>query len=202
MADSLRVECLHGADILPHIEAISRLRLEIFHDFPYLYNQSVELEQKYLSIIYANAEDSIAVLAFDGKELVGASLARALVHPWKTDGAEAIFSAQSYSAEKVYYLSDSVLRPAYRGQGLGVRFFKEREQYALSLNKFDYFCFCSVLRPEDHPLRPASYQPLAGFWHKRGYAPKEALQVKFSWQDVGSEAISEKTMQYWLKTCV
>jgi GNAT superfamily N-acetyltransferase len=92
-----------------------------------------------------------------------------------------------------------VLLPSYRGQGIGVRFFEEREAYARRLGRFDHCCFCAVERPADHPLRPADYVPLNGFWSKRGYMHQPQLGTEFSWRDIDENEESAKPMSFWMK---
>ena len=56
-----------------------------------------------------------------------------------------------------------------------------------------------MIRPADHPARPAGYAPLDGFWRKRGYAPVDGLTASFPWKDIGDEAETEKPMQFWMR---
>ena len=74
------------------------------------------------------------------------------------------------AAEDVFYCAESVLQERYRGQGVGHRFFDLREAHARALG-FSWSVFCAVIRPQQHPLRPAGYRPLDPFWRRRGYAP-------------------------------
>ena len=96
-----------------------------------------------------------------------------------------------------FYFGESILLPAYRGYGLGHRFFDQREAHARSFGTFTHTCFCAVQRPESHPAKPAGYRPLDEFWLKRGYKPVPGLQSTFSWPDVGESVATEKPMQYW-----
>ncbi len=92
----------------------------------------------------------------------------------------------------------SVLLPHYRGQGVGHAFFDYREAHAKA-HGYRISAFCGVMRPTDHPLRPANYQPLDPFWHKRGYRKADGLMAHFSWKDIGEADQTEKPMQFWLK---
>jgi hypothetical protein len=57
-----------------------------------------------------------------------------------------------------------------------------------------------VIRPTDHPLRPADYRPLDGFWQKRGYKRLEGLVTHFSWKEIGETKPSDKPMEFWMRT--
>jgi GNAT superfamily N-acetyltransferase len=93
-----------------------------------------------------------------------------------------------------------VLLPEYRGRGLGVRFFEEREAHARRLGRFEKICFCAVERPADHPRRPAGYVPLDAFWQRRGYRQQPDLRTSFVWQDLDEAHESPKPMVFWMKS--
>src|SRR5690606_21744902 len=104
-----------------------------------------------------------------------------------SDEFKAPFLAVGIDPQQVFYFGESVLSSSYRGRGLGVRFFEEREAYARRLGRFDWCAFCAVERPKDHPLRPAGYAPLDEFWGRRGYAQRADLRTMLAWQDIGEE---------------
>jgi GNAT superfamily N-acetyltransferase len=91
-----------------------------------------------------------------------------------------------------------VLLPAYRGQGMGHRFFDLREDHARGLGR-THCAFCGVLRPDDHPLRPDGYLPLDGFWRKRGYAPVDGAVAHFRWKDIDRTEETDHALQFWMR---
>src|SRR5690606_31626715 len=108
------------------------------------------------------------------------------------------FAEQGLDVADFFYFGESVLRSSYRGQGVGVRFFEEREAVAREQG-FDNCVFSAVIRTPDHPARPAGYQPLDGFWANRGYARLEGLTTSFSWRDIGDDSETQKPMEFWSK---
>jgi len=98
----------------------------------------------------------------------------------------------------IFYSAESVLLPAYRGQGVGHRFFDLRERHARALGRH-WSVFCSVIRPDDHPARPAGARSLEGFWRGRGYGPLPGVVATFRWRDVGNTAETAKPLQVWLR---
>jgi GNAT superfamily N-acetyltransferase len=192
----MRIERVSGAAFERHIPDLARLRIAVFREFPYLYDGTLEHEHEYLRT-YAGVPDSVIVLAIDGEQVVGASTGL----PMEAETAEVKrpFVAHGYDPARLFYFGESVLEPGYRGRGLGVRFFEEREAHARALARFDWTCFCAVERPADHPARPADYQPLDAFWRRRGYEKHPALRTTFSWREVGEQAPSPKPMAFWLK---
>ncbi len=97
-----------------------------------------------------------------------------------------------FDIASIFYCGELVLDPAYRGHGLGHRFFDLREAHARALGGFHSITFCAVVRPPDHPLRPAEYRPLDAFWRKRGYAPVDGLIASFSWKDIDQAGATNK----------
>ncbi|MDX1606216.1 MAG: GNAT family N-acetyltransferase [Candidatus Competibacterales bacterium] len=192
----VRLERHSGADLERHIPDLARLRIEVFREFPYLYAGDLDYEARYLQTYSASA-GSVVVLALDGDRAVGAATGLPLIH--ETDEFKRPFAEQGYPVERVFYFGESVLARPYRGQGIGVRFFHEREAHARALGGFEYCAFCAVERPPDHPRRPPDYVPLDSFWQRRGYARHPELRTEYRWQDLDETGESPKPMVFWLR---
>jgi len=176
-------------------DGLARLRIEVFRDFPYLYEGDVDYERRYLAT-YMASPGAVIVGAFDGTELVGAATASPLADHFGEFAQP--FAARGLDPAEFFYFGESVLRKRYRGRGVGVRFFEEREKAAQAAG-FSRCVFCAVVRPADHPARPADYTPLDAFWAKRDYARIEGLVTGFSWRDVGEAEETVKPMEFWEK---
>ena len=185
-----------GKEAEPFVHELARLRIDVFREFPYLYDGSDEYERNYLRT-YLDVPESVIAIAFDDGRVVGASTG--LPMSAETDEVKRPFIASGYDPETIFYFGESVLELNYRGRGLGVRFFIEREAHARSLGRFRLTAFCAVQRPEDHPRRPRDYQPLDQFWAKRGYRKHPELNTTFSWQDLDESSQSPKPMVFWIK---
>jgi len=189
----MEVRVLTGAALDAALDDVARLRIAVFRDWPYLYDGSLDYERGYLESYRASAA-AVVVGAFDGARLVGAATGTPL-----EDHAEdfaAPFAQTGLALNQVFYCAESVLLPDYRGQGLGHAFFDAREAHARDLGR-SHSVFCSVIRPLDHPLRPADYRPLDAFWRKRGYAPLPGVIARFKWRDLGEAESTEKPLQFW-----
>lgn len=192
---SIEIQVVSGQELLPYIDAVAQLRMAVFREYPYLYEGSLAYEQRYLQT-YINTSDCIFVLVSEGKKVIGVSTALPLTA--ETMALKQPFLEQHYDLNQIFYFGESVLLPRYRNQGIGVRFFAEREAHAKQLH-FKYAAFCTVQRAEEHPLRPPHYQPLDDFWHKRGYTRHPELKAWFSWREVNETEESLKPMVFWLK---
>ncbi len=191
----LRVVRFSGDEMRARLDDLARLRIEVFRAFPYLYEGSLDYERRYITR-YARARTGTMAVALDGDAVVGASTALALEE--EADYVQAPFVAAGMNLGEIFYFGESVLLPRYRGAGIGVRFFEEREAAAREFG-YPVCCFCAVARPEDHPLKPADYVPLDGFWKKRGYTKRPDLVSQFSWKDIGAAGETAKPMVYWMK---
>ncbi len=194
--DHFRITTLHGSELSGVLEALASLRIRVFREFPYLYAGSLEYEKAYLQT-YIDCPQSIAVLAWNGDELIGASTG--LPMPAEVAEFQAPFVEAGYELSELFYCAESVLLPEYRGQGIYREFFQRREQHASECGATSAV-FCVVVRPHDHPLRPAGYQPLDSVWSYFGYSPMAGFTTEFSWQDVDETAETSKTMQFYGKS--
>src|SRR5436189_3495332 len=180
MDDAIRIQCVTGAEILPFIPDAAHLRITVFREYPYLYDGTMEYEEKYLRT-YSESAGSLFVIARDGDSVVGVSTAMPLAQ--ETEEVQRPFREAGIPAEEVFYFGESVLLPAYRGRGIGVRFMSERESHARQTPGIRRVAFCAVERPNDHPLRPPGYIPLDAFWTHRGFT-KAPLTTEFSWKEM------------------
>lgn len=193
---SIRVETLSGSALQDALPSLAMLRINVFRAYPYLYDGSLDYEQRYLEK-FRSTDGAVIVAAFEGKRIVGCATASPLIG--HADEFAAPFKAAGYDPKSIFYFGESVLDPAYRGRGIGHRFFDHREAAARSRGGFSYLAFCGVVRPDDHPLKPKDYVPLDAFWTKRGYVKQAGMLGAYEWQDIGESAETEKPMQFWVK---
>lgn len=193
-ADQLRHESATGPDIAKLIPQLGQLRICVFHDFPYLYEGTQEYEENYLQV-YTKNPLSIAFGVFDGEQLVGAATGMPLSAESKE--IRQPFEEQGINIDEIFYFGESILLNPYRGRGIGHLFFDVREKHALE-NGFKITAFCSVVRPEDHPLKPSAYRPNDVFWTKRGYK-QQNYSCRMSWLDRDETQETEKELIFWTK---
>ena len=191
----IEVRSLQGAELEAHLEEVAALRIAVFRDWPYLYDGTLDYEREYLKT-YRDNPGALLVGAFDEGRLVGASTSTRM-----EDHAEAFaapFRALDIPLTAILYGAESVLLPPYRGQGIGHRFFDLREAHARAQGR-SHVAFCSVLRPDSHPQRPAEYRTNDAFWLGRGYAPLPGVMAEFAWRDLGDSSDTMKPLQFWMR---
>ena len=185
-----------GEAVAPYVGDLARLRIAVFRAYPYLYEGDAAYEQRYLTA-YARSPRSVFVLALDAGRVVGASTGLPLA-----DDGEAFhrpFLEHGMALDEVFYFGESVLLPAYRGQGIGHRFFDEREAHARRLGGFRLTAFCAVERADDDPRRPAGYRPNDAFWRKRGYVRQEDMFCALAWKESGDAEPRAHSLRFWLR---
>lgn len=195
MHDPITLEILSGAALLPHLDAVAKLRIAVFRDWPYLYEGDVGYEREYLAA-YAQSSNSVVALARDGDAVIGASTGI----PLAEDSAEfkAPFLARGIDVGKVFYCGESVLLPAYRRRGIGHAFFDARESHARALGGFTHTAFAAVDRDECDSRKPADHHGNEAFWGKRGYVRQPGMTMQLHWNEVGIGEIGHP-LTFWLR---
>jgi GNAT superfamily N-acetyltransferase len=192
---TIRLELATGAAIEPHLDALSRLRIAVFREYPYLYDGSLDYERRYLAS-YARSPAHLVVLALDGDRVVGASTAMPLTQ--HSEDVVPPLARACFDPASVYYLGESVLEPAYRGRGVGAAFFAQRERRARELG-FRIAAFCAVERPADHPHRPDGYTAPGALWRRAGFVRRPDIVGQLAWRDLHEPAETAKPMVFWVK---
>jgi GNAT superfamily N-acetyltransferase len=190
---TLTIRVMRGTEVEGLLDDLAALRMQVFRDWPYLYDGDATYERNYLAG-YRDNPRAVLVGAFDGRRIVGASTGT----PMEDHAAEfgATFADRDLST--IFYCAESVLLPEYRGQGAGRAFFDHREAHARDIGR-SYSTFSAVVRPDNHPARPERYHALDPFWRARGYAPIPGAVAHFRWKDIGESRQTAKPMQFWGK---
>lgn len=196
MTAPFHYEELHGDEVRPYLRDLGRLRIEVFREYPYLYDGDIGYEEAYLET-YARTPRSLVVLLKCGEVLAGATTCLPM-----SDEAQEFQSpllAAGFDLNDIFYLGESVILPTFRGRGAGHEFFRYREAHAQHIGPFRYTCFCAVDRPADHPQRPPGYESLDAFWTRMGYRKMPGLHCELEWKEITEESASRKRLSYWLK---
>jgi GNAT superfamily N-acetyltransferase len=194
MAAPLRIETLPAHRVAPLLPALSRLRMAVFRDWPYLYDGTAEEEADYLAP-FIRSPSAALVVAFDGDDPVGCSTCLKLDEA--DPGIAAPFAAMGLDPADQFYFGESVLLPQFRGRGAGVAFFTAREAHARAASSCTWATFCAVRRPDSHPLKPHDAATLHEFWRHRGYAPVPGLSCTMRWRQVDTKGEVENTLDFW-----
>jgi len=191
----IEVRALTRHELAARIDDIAALRINVFRDWPYLYDGDPEYERRYLRP-YLDSPHSVVAGAFSDGQLVGAATGTPMTD--HSDDFAAAFRDSGLDLSRVFYCAESVLLSDFRGLGIGHRFFDIRECKAMEL-ACEHIAFCGVIRQDDHPMRPPGARSLDPFWRGRGYAPLPGAIAHFGWRDIGDSHETRKPLQVWIK---
>jgi GNAT superfamily N-acetyltransferase len=191
-------QLLTGTAIADGIDDIATLRLDIFHEYPYLYQGRREDELNYLGT-YTETPDSYVILAYAGGAVIGAATGMPLVH----GDAQMLdaFAGTSLPLEELYYVGELLFRPAYRNCGLGQKLLAQLESHIRSLGSYRTLTCATVERPDDHPLRPPDYIPITRFLVRTGFARLPGVTTHFRWRETDGVK-RDHCMQFWGKESI
>jgi GNAT superfamily N-acetyltransferase len=192
----IEVRPLLGEDLRNALPSLAELRITVFREWPYLYDGTLAYEQAYLER-FSRADDAVLIAAFDANRVVGAATASPLMS--NPDVLRTAIAHAGIEPKTVVYFGESVLLPAYRGRGIGHRFFDLREAHAARIAGATCSAFCAVERAADHPLQPATHRRLDVFWSKRGYVRAPGVIAHLSWRDIDQAHETAKPMQFWMR---
>lgn len=197
MENSLKIISFTREKVKEFIPDMARLRIEVFAEYPFLYAGDYEYEMRYLKK-FLTMEDAIVVIAFDSND-TPIGLATGYPFRYEMDHMQKMFIENGMDPERYFCFGESVLRKSYRGQGIGKRFFEERELHVASLAKYPHICFYTSVRPKNDPNRPLDYRHLAPFWKSRGFVEHPELTTEVSYQEIGETEETPKKMVFWIK---
>lgn len=190
-----RITVHRGAAAAPFLDRVAALRIEVFAEWPYLYAGNADYERSYLCR-YLDSPGFTLVLAWSDDEIVGASTGLPLAD--EEDVFRAPFLARGIDPGTVFYCGESVLRRAFRGQGVGQAFFDHREAAAAELG-LAVTAFCAVDRAADDPRRPPAYRGNEGLWTRRGYRRQEGMRCRLAWPEQPGGPPVEHDLSFWLR---
>lgn len=189
-----------GEHIKKFISCVSQLRLDMFREFPYLYQGTYEYEKKYMEG-YANNSKSMLGLAYAEKTLAGVFTGMPLISDSEiVKDSKLLFIANNIDPSSYYYYGEVLVLPQFRRLRLP-NLLSSRMDFEAKNMGFDNACFMAVSRSDDHPLKPKEYVKPDKLWERYGYK-KMNLCAKYHWPTIHSDASvkdEENILEYWHK---
>jgi len=181
-SDEIKIQTIIGNNISSYIDSIAEFRINVFKEFPYLYQGNVEGERKYL-VNYANDPQATLIVAKVNSKLVGIATGiplNASLH--LLDDIRIELSKKSFDPKKFYYCGEMIILEDYRNQGLGAKLY-EQQKSQIQCWGFTYFCALTVKRSTTHPLKPKNYIDIKNFLDKIGYK-KFGFELPCHWPTI------------------
>lgn len=192
---SVKTELLVGDQILPYLEQISQLYINIYEEFPYLFQGDVEQQKVAIKEHYISKKTGIVCLLLIENQVVGAGLGCALIE--SSDKFKEPFIKQKYAIDNLFFWGELILEPVYRGKKLGKKLYQKMGE-AIKQSGYSSVCFCTVERSDDHPSKPDTYKSLEPLWEKLGFKKDEKLTFTGRWQEIGKEEATDQPMVFWV----
>ncbi len=187
------IRIFRGLEIERHIEELGGFRIEIFREYPYLYEGEMEYERRYLAG-YLRTPQSILAVIHDEKGMKGACTGIPL--SFEDDEIKKPFDGENI--DEIFYIGELMVRTDARGKGYGAALLTANLQ-RIDAAGFGKVCLYTVDRGETHPLRPQGYRPPDCLWQKLGFEKDKNRMAYFRWKDLGQESETEKPMNVWVK---
>lgn len=193
--EGISLQAFTGKEAKKYLKQIANIRITMFKEFPYLYEGSLEDEEEYLNI-YFSSENSIVLLVLDGDEVVGFSNSIPLND--EMEEIKAPFIKNKIDISKYLYIGEMMIKEKYRNKNLSNIIAKYHEEHAKEKN-YSNMVFMTVIRPDDHPLKPENYRPLEPLWKSLGYRILEEMKIKIPWKQIDGDIPQENQLEVWSK---
>jgi GNAT superfamily N-acetyltransferase len=193
---------LKAEQFCPFLNEIAELEIEIFRDFPYLYEGVLEQDLPYLEMYADSPEGEVVVLldtTLKTNQVIGFSTSLPLAQ--SLEEIKKLFPDSALNLQDFLYIGELMIHPSYRGKGLLRRF--HQTQYAESNAKepgFRHLVFATVRRDATHPCAPENYSSLDPLWRNYGYEKMDKLQIEIYWKRVDTGKNELNILDVWKKT--
>ncbi len=192
---AIHIQSFHGEQAKIYVSEVAQLRIDLFRNFPYLYDGSTAYEEKYLHTLI-EAPENIIVMAFEDNAVVGAACA--LPMRYETLNIQQPLIDKGYDIDQIYYFGESIIRPSHRNRGFGKEFFRIREEWAQGLGWYDFITFCNIERSTDHPAKNLDYKAPDEYWKSLGFQPTDMF-CQIAWKELSEANESPKPLRFWMK---
>jgi hypothetical protein len=193
----IQIQVLKGREVEPYVNDISRLRIILFREYPYLYEPDEEVDRGLVRLY--TTEYAIVVIAKDGEKMIGAMTGV----PLNAVPARflELFSTNQIDSAGIFYLGDALIEEKYRGGRLAFKMYNAFEKAVQAEGRYRQIAVIQANKPKDDPKRPANYVPLVNCGN-RGYVEHPELTIMTPWRAVGDVVETNHSVTFWLKPLV
>jgi len=178
--DHYNIKIFTKEDVKPFLPFIAQLRINIFRDYPYLYEGNLKEEMDDLEHCSQLIDNALAI-AFHQDTPVGFLYGIPLIEfsSHFENPVIDLFKEKELTPETCYYFADIIILPEHRGNNLSKKLFNALETYA---QERGYHSASFITEShESHPLKPLNYKQLEPLWYSLQYK-KTGLTSYGSWQ--------------------
>jgi hypothetical protein len=194
------IEIYTGEDSKDYIDILSKLRIDAFKEYPYLYDGEFEYEKNYVHGYVTNKMGMIAIAKVDGN-LAGVSTGIPLISESEiVSDAQKVFSQNNINIEDYYYYGEIIILPQFRGRGITTMLYSAQDNLVRQWG-FKHVCILTVVRENDHPLKPNNYKSPDDIWKRLGFF-KNNLTTNYHWPTIQADKSvidTKNTLEFWIK---
>lgn len=193
---SITLEVLRGKELLSNISKLTKLRLAIYQEYPYLYEGNSAFEESYLSL-FANSNESMLIIAKDNHQIIGAISGLPLDMAQKE--IREVFIQSEIEIKDYYALCDVIVLKQYRSKGVGSILCEEFLKQLQKKKRYKKLVLWQIVKAPDDPKRPKSYFSPDGFWQKLGFIKNPGLMCFLKWIEISETKESSHRFEFWLR---
>lgn len=194
-SENIRLGIFKGNQIGPYIREMARLASTTFKEPPYLYEGSIDGYMPFFKN-YANTDNAVACLLFDGNHLIGMAAGVAL------DKARQFYQQpffnKGYDVKTIYNLGEVLVLKEYRGRGYGKELYKNFENTVRTMPQFQIMTFCTY--PDNWSIKNNPEDTDETFWKNAGFIENHNVYVILDWINIGQKVSSTHKLLFWLKS--
>ncbi len=192
--ESIRLEVLRGRQIAPYVQGMARLAVITFKEPPYLYEGSIDSYTPFFQN-YANTDNSVACLLFDGNQLVG--MAAGVAMDKARQFYQQPFLNRGYDLRAIYNLGELLVLKEYRGKGYGPELYKKLENAVKTMQRFQMITFCTY--PDNWSIKNNLEDTEENFWKNEGFKEYQNIYVILDWINIGQKKSTPHKLYFWIK---
>lgn len=189
-----------GNEVNSIVDNISKMRINEFRNFPYMYDGSLEYERLYFQE-FCKDPNSLIVCIFDDSKLIATATSIPLLSNADIlDNVASKFIAQSLDPKTFFYSGEFIVLQKYRQNGLCKNLLYSVESLAKTLG-FTNLCIATVCRSKDDPRRPVSYVDSDVVWKSLGFEITN-IKTSYPWPTIQPNQLTvtvNNEMIFWTK---
>lgn len=194
------IELFVGIQMLSLLPMASQWFMQMYQEFPYLYQGNDSYEHDYTKMYHDVAHAVMAVASVENT-YVGMALGLP-VYAVDFVPLGALLQEKGYCPQQVFYISDVIVQEKYRKLGIATQLMRVMQEQALSWG-YTSLCLATVVRDSSHPLCPSTFQSSDRLWLKLGFLKTDILLEPIIWPTVQPDGTVQdyaNSMVLWIKS--
>jgi hypothetical protein len=192
---NLEIKSLDGESAREFFNEIAQIRIDLFREFPYLYDGSIEYEREYLET-YFKSKNSKIILGLDKGKIVAFSSSISLNE--EIEEIKAPFLNRNLDISQYHYIGEVMIKNEYRNLSLPLEFERIHKEFATQKGH-SKLVFMTVRRELNDISRPYKYKDPEKLWRYIGYKILDNMNIEMSWKRIDTGKDENNVLDIWQK---